>query len=250
MINTIGIEAGIRSVLRRFGFELYRTASIRRGKQYDLNIPHANYAPWNVDDAFLEVYARIKDDTFVDKYRCYELWQLVKQLGNVRGALIEVGVWKGGTASIIAASARRHGSGERVYLCENFKGVVKTSARDTHYKGGEHADSSKASIERYLGEVFRIENYEILSGVFPDETGKRLAGENFKFAHIDVDVYQSARDAFEFIFARLVRGGCIVFDDYGFSRCDGVTKMVDELYGREDLLILHNLNGHAVVVKK
>jgi O-methyltransferase len=250
MISSIALEAKVRAVLRRYGFELYRTATLKRGARYDLNIPHANYAPWNVDEDFLRVFTAIKGDCFVDKYRCHELWQTVKQTAGLNGAIIEVGVWRGGTASIIATAARMSGSTEPVYLCENFRGVVKTSERDTHYRGGEHADSSPAKVRHYFDEVFAIKDYRVLNGVFPDDTGGEVEGERFKFAHIDVDTYQSAKDAFEFIFARMVPGGCIVFDDYGFSRCDGVTKLVDGLFGRPDLFLIHNLNGHALVYKR
>jgi O-methyltransferase len=44
-------------------------------------------------------------------------------------------------------------------------------------------------------------------------------------------------------------GGVVVYDDYGFLRCDGITRHVDEQRGRPDRRVIHNLNGHAVVVK-
>lgn len=249
MISTIAIEARIRKVLRKYGFELYKTASVKRGVQYDLNIPHANYAPWNLDAEFLDVFGKIRQDSFVDKFRCYELWRIVRQSARLHGSLIEVGVWKGGTASVIAMAAKLSGQDCPIYLCENFRGVVKPTAADTHYRGGEHADSSKAKIGHYLGEVFAIRGFRILDGIFPDETGAALTNEQFKFAHIDVDTHKSAGDAFDFIWPRLVAGGCVVFDDYGFSRCDGVAKLVDAMFGLPDRLIVHNLNGHAIVIK-
>jgi O-methyltransferase len=41
-----------------------------------------------------------------------------------------------------------------------------------------------------------------------------------------------------------------VFDDYGFPACPGVTRFVDEQRCRKDRLVLHNLNGHGIVVKR
>ena len=71
-----------------------------------------------------------------------------------------------------------------------------------------------------------------------------------RFCHIDVDVYRSARDISEWIWGRLVIGGMIVYDDYGFVGCvDGVTKYIEEQIYLKDRLIIHNLNGHAVVIK-
>jgi O-methyltransferase len=48
----------------------------------------------------------------------------------------------------------------------------------------------------------------------------------------------------------LAVNGVIVFDDYGFSGTQGVTRFVNALRSRDDLLFIHNLNGHAVVIKR
>jgi O-methyltransferase len=65
-----------------------------------------------------------------------------------------------------------------------------------------------------------------------------------------VDVYQSAKDSFEWSWPRVVVGGAVVFDDYGFERCVGVVRFVNEI----DLTaikaaMIHNVNGHAVLIK-
>jgi O-methyltransferase len=71
-----------------------------------------------------------------------------------------------------------------------------------------------------------------------------------RLCHIDVDVYRSARDVLEWAWPRLSPGGVAVFDDYGFPCCPGVTQFVDEQRGRTDRLVLHNLNGHGLIVKR
>jgi O-methyltransferase len=86
--------------------------------------------------------------------------------------------------------------------------------------------------------------------VFPDETGDRVTDESLRLVHVDVDVYQSAKDVFDWAWPRLEPGGIAVFDDYGFPACPGVTKFVNEQRGRDDRLVLHNLNGHGIVVKR
>ena len=45
-------------------------------------------------------------------------------------------------------------------------------------------------------------------------------------------------------------GGVVVFDDYGFYECEGVAHFVNETATRSDLLYVHNLNGHALLVKR
>jgi len=68
--------------------------------------------------------------------------------------------------------------------------------------------------------------------------------------HIDVDTYDSAKDIVEWVWPRLSVGGAVVFDDYGFVRCEGVTKLVNELSSDNDKLFIHNLNGHGLIFKR
>ncbi len=67
--------------------------------------------------------------------------------------------------------------------------------------------------------------------------------------HIDVDVYESTKGIVEWIDSKMVIGGIYVYDDYGFPNTGGVTKFVEEQRYLPDRLVLHNLNGHAVVIR-
>ena len=211
--------------------------------------PGATYSPWNQDQEFRAVYERLRAHTLVDIWRCHELWQLVAQSAKLSGgALLEVGVWRGGTGALIAQRAARCGISEPVYLCDTFTGVVKAGDKDTAYKGGEHADTSFAAVGALLADI-GVHNAHLLPGIFPEQTAARIEAETFRFGHIDVDVYRSARDSFEWLWPRLLAGGIVVFDDYGFIGCDGVTRYVEELRALPGCAVLHNLNGHAVVIK-
>ncbi|OXS55987.1 methyltransferase [Cohnella sp. CIP 111063] len=215
---------------------------------YEKNEPHASYAPWNEDNLFLATYRTIKQNTLVDKYRCFELWSIIEQVSNLNGALIEIGVWRGGTGALIATKAKLCDIEDTVYLCDTFTGVVKAGSNDSFYIGGEHKDTSIESVESLLGEM-SLENAQILKGIFPDDTADLINEEVFRFCHIDVDVYNSAQQIFDWIWGKMVVGGIIVYDDYGFSKCDGITKHVNQLKTRSDLIYIHNLNGHALFIK-
>jgi O-methyltransferase len=90
------------------------------------------------------------------------------------GALIEVGVWRGGTAALIATQARNLGLRDKVYACDTFSGVVKAGAEDPDYVGGEHADTSRRSVEELFHKTLNLDNIEILTGIFPEETGGKV----------------------------------------------------------------------------
>ena len=236
------------SVAKGAALPFVRREAVRSGA-HAMAFPISTYAPWQTDDGFLRVYNVAKRNTFVDIWRCHELWSLVAELREIPGAILEVGVWRGGTGALLAARARELGIEEPVYLCDTWRGVVKTDAVDTYYHDGKHDDASREMVER-LAAGLGLENVQLLEGVFPEDTGSAIEDQTFRLCHCDVDVYRSARDVLEWVWPRLSPGGLVVFDDYGFPACPGVTKLVDEQRGRNDRLVLHNLNGHGIVLKR
>lgn len=211
--------------------------------------PLASYSPWNKDLPFLQAFQVTNGFSLVDIFRSYELWQLVEQSAKLpAGDIIEIGVWRGGTGVLMAHKARLCNLACNIYLCDTFTGVVKTSDFDEHYNGGEHADTSRETVETLAGQ-FQLDNIQILEGIFPEDTGSQVADRQFRLVHVDVDVYQSAKDVVEWVWDKLVPGGIVVYDDFGFSTCGGITTYVEEQMALPDRLVMHNLNGHAVVIK-
>jgi O-methyltransferase len=208
------------------------------------------YSPWKGDAAFRQVLSAIRSHTLVDEYRCHELWQLCGQIGTLdQGDVLEVGVWRGGTGCLLARRCLDGNLGGTVFLCDTFTGVAKAGGRDSAYVGGEHADTNATMVldlVRWMG----LTNVEVLEGIFPDATAHRIADRRFRFCHIDVDVYESASQTFDWVWPRLVLGGLVVFDDYGFYSCGGVTRLVDRMIGEPDRLVVYNVNGHALVIKR
>ncbi|WP_116090177.1 TylF/MycF/NovP-related O-methyltransferase [Sphingomonas crusticola] len=215
---------------------------------YEKSYPNATYAPWLVDPDFQTTLAQVAHNTMVDHLRCFELWQLVEQATKLPGDIIEVGVWRGGTGCLMARRAQLLGSPAKVFLCDTFAGVVKAGGKDSIYVGGEHADTS-AEIVQGLANMMGLANVELLTGIFPDDTAGRVADRQFSLCHIDVDVYDSARDVLEWVWPRMPVGGIVVYDDYGFDTCSGITRLVNERMAQPGTVALHNLNGHAVIVK-
>ena len=157
--------------------------------------------------------------------------------------------------------ARRHGrlhgeargwhldSTSTVYLCDTWKGVVKTGDVDTYYRDGKHDDASREIVEELVAALGTDER-RAACRASSRRDGRPDRGQTFRLCHFDVDVYQSAKDVLDWVWPRLSPGGVVVFDDYGFPACPGVTKLVDEQRMRDDRLVLHNLNGHGIVVKR
>jgi O-methyltransferase len=249
------IAERVNQVLNYFGLHISRFPRARRRssfKKYDYSyeniITGARYAPWLSDKDFLACFDICKKFTLVDIYRCYELWTLAAETGKLTGDLIEIGVWRGGSGALIAKSARNSGITSPIYLCDTFRGVVKAGEADTSYHGGEHADTDQDTVLRLLDQL-NLQDVTVLTGVFPDEIGRSIEDRSIRFCHIDVDVYESAKDIVAWIWPRLVRGGILVYDDFGFIDTPGMTKFVEQWRSRRDSLTIYNLNGHAIAIK-
>ena len=52
--------------------------------------------------------------------------------------------------------------------------------------------------------------------------------------HIDVDVYEATKCILENIWEKVVKGGLVLFDDYGIV--DGGTKAIDEFFSGKDIV--------------
>jgi O-methyltransferase len=247
------IKTFLKRIINNLGFIIFRVptaAAAAECSQYQAIRPTSTYNPWNKDKLFSQTYQTIQKFTLVDKYRCFELWELVKQSSKLaNGAIIEIGVWRGGTGALIAKQAKKCGIPSKVYLCDTLTGLVKTGPRDSIYKGSEHANTSREIVENLIYGQMNLDNVRILEGIFPDQTGDEVKNLQFRFCHIDVDVYQSAKDIADYIWNKMVSGGIIVYDDYGSWGCDGITKYVDEQMLYKDRVVIYNLNGHAIVIK-
>jgi O-methyltransferase len=251
-IESLGVIARVPSLagllpegrLRR----LVKTAQLPDLK-YEAIYNQGTYAPWRADAAFRAAFDEVRRNTLVDEYRCWELWSLVGQTRHLPpGDIVEVGVWRGGTGCLMARRSSAGGGVGKVYLCDTFEGVVKAGRQDSGYVGGEHADTSLDQVQA-LARRMKLENVQVLKGMFPDETAHLIPDSRLRLCHIDVDVYESAKQVFAWAWPRLVAGGIVVFDDYGFYSCSGVTRFVNEMIGEPDRVVIYNNNGHAIVVK-
>jgi O-methyltransferase len=207
------------------------------------------YFPYLHDNEFMNTYSLVRSFSLVDVARLYGLWRFMEQAQKLdAGAYLEVGVWRGGSGCLMAHKLQLLNDPSRLYLCDTFSGVVKAGEMDAQYNGGEHSDTDIAIVE-HLAQSMSLDNVRILEGIFPEETADRIEESTFRFCHIDVDVYQSGKDVLNWVWDRLVRGGIIVFDDYGFTTCPGITRLVEDVSNDKDKMFIWNASGQSFIIK-
>jgi O-methyltransferase len=182
-------------------------------------------------DPYLEfdlLYGTLAENTVCDKGKLWELFQLAKERA---GHCAEVGVYKGGSAKLLAKAF--HGT---VHIFDTFTGMPETdSSIDDHKKG----DFSDTSLEHVKNVLKGCPNVVIYPGLFP-ETAEPIKWLRFSLVHVDCDIYSSVMAACRFFAPRLSVFGVMVFDDYGFYDCKGATKAVDEFFNSRHLFFHRN----------
>jgi O-methyltransferase len=235
----------VKGIFKLFGLGVYK---IGAGDIPLRTYVKSDYKKFENDVEFMKAWRLAERRTLVDVLRCHELWSLVGQTKKLQsGCYLEIGVWRGGSGLVLAKALEHFEIDGKLYLADTFTGVVKAGEMDNKYRGGEHSDASEKTVSKLFSEN-GVTNYEILKGIFPEDTGRHVEAP-LRLVHVDVDVYQGAKDIVEWCAGRLVRGGVIVFDDYGFSYCEGVTKLCEEYEMDQGFFFVHNINGHCVLLK-
>ena len=171
-------------------------------------------------------------------------YELYKSILNLPGHVVECGVFKG-------ASLVRFCTFREILESPHSRKVIGFDAFGKFPAQGNSND--RAFVKRFEGEagdgisidelkaVFShkgFENYEFIQGnilkTVPEYTSKH---PELKIAllHIDVDVYEPSVVILNHLFDRVVRGGLVVFDDFGTVA--GETKAIDEFFLEKEVII-------------
>lgn len=157
------------------------------------------------------------------------LIQSFLEKGEIFGDLAEVGVYKGGSAKIIREAIPN----QPLHLFDTFIGLpdLMTGVDPKHYEVGH------MKVEEEIPkELAKLPNTKVYKGQFSLMSG-HINTRKFAFAHIDVDIYQSTKDALEFFYPRMEIGGSMIIHDYPAH--PGVKKAVDEFMEGKGTKHLH-----------
>jgi O-methyltransferase len=203
------------------------------------------FQPWL--SAEWSVKLKTSDPTScVSPDRKYVLYQLLEQSAKtLEGDVAECGVYQGGTAKIFAERLRDIGSSKHLYLFDTFEGMPETDPRYDLIQRGDFSNTSLEAVRAYIGP---FDNVEYHPGLVP-ATLEAIRDRTFCFAHIDLDIYHPIVAATEFFYSRLVTGGFMIYDDYGFPSCPGARKAVDDFFADKPEQPVVLGTGQCLVIK-
>jgi len=198
---------------------------------------------WEDDKEFIQLMKLIADYTLVDNKRCFMIYQFIKQISSLKGDVAEVGVFKGGTARLLAEGIKSNN--KNLHLFDTFDGMPQTDPGKDMVKKGDFKNTSLENVKLYLS---AFENVRYYQGIFP-VSAKPVENLMFSLVHIDVDIYLSAVDCCHFFYSRIVKGGLMIFDDYGQLSCPGVKDAVDEFFSNKSERPCYLPTGQCVIIR-
>jgi O-methyltransferase len=207
----------------------------------DANLYKPMFSPWLDGEWKSRLHA---DDSrsLLPLHARYNLYCLAMDASRCcDGDVAECGVYKGGTAKILAEIV----PDRPVHLLDTFSGMPATDPGKDLHKKGDFADTSLEAVRLYLA---GHENARCIPGMIPQSL-ECIENRTFSFVHIDLDIYHSIRAACAFFYPRIQAGGILLFDDYGYPSCPGARAAVDEFFAdkRETLLVM--VTGQCCVRK-
>jgi len=209
--------------------------------------------PVDFDEADKALYRRVGPYTMTTPPRVYALVRAVEYVvaRDVPGAIVECGVWRGGSVMAAALTLLRLGSSDRdIYLYDTFAGMPPPSDADTTRSGERAADLlaqgdesshiwAVASLDDVRAAVLSVgypeERIHFVQGLV-EETLPETAPAEISLLRLDTDWYASTKHELEHLYPRVARGGVLILDDYGHWQ--GARRAVDEYLARNDVALL------------
>jgi hypothetical protein len=225
--------------------------------------------PPDYDDDLARTIKSVRRHTLTTAPRIAALCDAVEYVvrAEVPGAIVECGVWRGGSMMAAAETLGRLGAGDRdLYLFDSFRGMPEPGEedRDSPYDGyvslakrwqrkakdaGSRMylvspDSVRARLE---GTGYPGERIHLVEGMV-EETIPGEAPDEIALLRLDTDWYRSTKHELRHLYPRLREGGVLIIDDYGHY--EGARRAVDEFFreiGEQVLLNRIDYTGRLVV---
>ncbi len=223
-------------------------------------------------DEFINLYEKIKPYTMISINAAYMNYRIINYLidNNISGDIIECGVWKGGSALLIAETlALRGETNRKIYLYDTFTGMTEPTIKDyclTHeinaielynemYTTYNFIDGTKGWCEASLESVKKVlkssnypfENFVFVKGKVEDTIPQTIP-DKISFLRLDTDWYNSTLHELTYLYPNVVLGGLTLSDDYFYW--EGARNAIDEYRNTNNIKqLLVKVDDNALWIK-
>jgi O-methyltransferase len=215
----------------------------------NVHLSRNHYRPflqqWREDTDFIGAWKKVKFDTIAFDDTAYILFSLARMACTHPGEIWECGVYKGGTATLLATARDCVKGQHTIRLFDTFQGMPERRVETDRYEIGSFGDTSLDKVKSRLSSYRDISFHQ---GFIPN-TFADLQDRSICFGHVDVDQFETTRQCCIFIFQRLTTGGIMIIDDYGRPGTVGARLGADEALRMLNVRPLVLSTGQGVIIR-
>ncbi|MFE5240291.1 MULTISPECIES: TylF/MycF/NovP-related O-methyltransferase [unclassified Streptomyces] len=220
--------------------------------------------PADYDDEAKDIIRAVKPYTMTSPERLNAFVLATRHVvrHGIPGDIVECGVWRGGSMQACARTLLSLGeTGRDLYLFDTYEGMTPPTAEDLRRDGRPAQELLDAQAkDRPIWAVASLEDVQAGFEQVPypkdrvhyvqgkvEDTVPGQAPEQISILRLDTDWYASTKHELQHLYSRLVSGGVLLIDDYGYWQ--GSRQAVDEFLEEtgERLLLLRMDEGRIAV---
>lgn len=204
-----------------------------------------------------------EDQTFMQAYRKHALsaqeksliWRLhthawaAKQCSYLTGDFVECGVYKGFGSAVVTdyLDFANQYPDKTYFLYDTFEGIPEAyRAGSPVREGGYAVDGLYESVKKRFA---HHHNVRVIKGIVPEVFSPENTPEKIAFMHLDMNSAKAEIGALEHLFDRVVIGGSILFDDYGWQSYRTQKQVEDVFMAKREHQILELPTGQGLLIK-
>lgn len=208
-----------------------------------------------IEQQVRKIYKKYSDYTMISESMYVENLKLIWHYKNIKGCVVECGVWRGGmSAGIASLLPDRH-----FFLFDSFEGLpeAKTIDGETAIAWQQNTESpgyydNCAAEIGYASKAMLTTGVvnHLIKGWFKDTLPIAAFDQDISILRLDADWYESTMDCLTYLFPKVARGGIIIFDDY--YTWDGCSRAVHDYLSKTSSTsrIHKSAMGVAFIIKK
>jgi O-methyltransferase len=250
-VSTLAVRRKLALVSARFS----RRMASKVGVLGDLG--GAWSVPPDCDPRTAAIIDRVQAYTLTPPARLMALCEGIRNLdrNGVPGAIVECGVWRGGSMMAAALTLLELGNTDReIWLYDTFTKMPEFGEHDALASGHDLGQVYEQIGDDPIYEIYSEERIRklmvstgypegklrLIKGMVEDTIPAQAPGQ-IALCRLDTDFYESTRHELEQLYPRVSRGGLVIVDDYGEFL--GARKAVDEFIARLDPVpLLHRVD--------
>lgn len=197
------------------------------------------------------LFRQVSNYTMLSLARLKNLYRLSRELDRrgLGGAIVECGVYHGGSAAVMAYAGRDALRPRPLWLFDSFQGLPAPTPEDGSTARAQYRPGWCQGEVAKVKEVFQclgipLSRLHIVEGWYQDTFARTEVGP-VSLLHIDADWYESVKLCLEKFYDAVEPGGFVVLDDYGYW--EGCRRAVEEFFRQRALplrLIPVDYTGH------